>query len=1016
MEARPHVNVTINGREAEALVDTGSSFTLIDQSLTTTEPDATTSIETATGELKKVHGPTRLSVDGKPTSVYVTEGINSGISILGTDWLRKNSALIDYTNNRILLNGTSKALHFGRTGHCPIDSLTKLLLSYDDLFNEEVGEMTVDYPMRITTNSPPIAQPSYRAPLTKRYVIDAEIDSMLNAGIIRPSSSPWASPVLLIPKKTGDMRFCVDYRKLNAVTERDNYPLPRIQDIFDSLGGSAVFSTLDLRSGYWQVPVAEHDRAKTAFVCHRGQFEFNRVPFGLTNAPAVFQRVMTQVLQPVIGKCALVYIDDIIIYSTNRKQHEEDLRQVLDLLHQAGITLKRTKCEFAKDKVELLGYQVSAEGIAALPSKTNAILEMPAPKDKKAVRSFLGMTNYYRQLIPGYAQIAEPLVRLTKASVRFKWTTEQQQALDELKSALASDAILAYPDVQRPYKLYTDACDYAIGAILVQDDDAGIERPIHYLSHQLGDIQRRWPTIEKEAYAAIYALEKLRPYLYGATFTIFTDHKPLKSLFLKEMHNTKIQRWAVMFAEYGAHIEYRQGKNNVRADMLSRIKPTISAITRSRTRKEDIEQSRIPTLMEDNIPIQELRQQQQAEFPNEWNRAQDDDIDYSIFHGVLVSDALPHAGAEFKERIVLPVSFRRDIIRKSHVAVGHMAVLKTLRRVTEKYVWPGMHRDIKQQVRQCPQCLVHTRSSERVPMGEMPLPANPMEVISMDFIGPFRPPDSGGNRYVLVIIDHLTSWAEAIPTPGQSALEIIDAFTKHYLPRHGYPRVVINDNGQGFGSKAWSLFLHQAGVELHRTTAVHPQSNGKVERANRTIKEILAKLVNNEPDKWSEKLQDAVAAYRVASSSSTGYTPFYLLYGRGPQVPLERFTGGGQPFGNRLDDLAQAHRAAKEKLRATQQQNAEWMAKRANAGEICVGDYVLVKAEERLTNTARWDPGYIVVRVNGSTYTLREQATGREKKLHREKIKWAEPGVDWSGTPRRPRRQRAQVASGSATQ
>ena len=454
------------------------------------------------------------------------------------------------------------------------EELSALLDNFSGVFHDQQEGLSgaIGVPsMSIETEGPPIFQRAYRAPLTKRQVIDDAVDEMLSDGVISPSNSPWASPVTLAPKKDGGYRVCIDYRRMNAVTKKDRYPLPHIQDIFDTVGCGKIFTTLDLKSGYWQLPVAEADREKTAFVCHRGQFQYNRVSFGLANAPSFFQRTMNHILAPLLGKCVLIYIDDLVIYSSSKAQHLRDLEQVFVLLDQFNLKLKRSKCEFGKPRVELLGYQIDARGIAPLPEKTAAIRDLPAPRNLKTTRSFLGLANYYRQCMPNYAHIAEPMVNLTRKGVDFNWTNQHDAAFQSLKGLLVSSHVMAHPDVHKPYKLYTDACDYAIGGILCQVDDQGVERVIQYISHQLNPVQRRWATIEKEVYAVVYALQKLRPYLLGADFVVYTDHKPLKSLFTKEMNNTKIQRWAVLLAEYGAQIEYRQGKNNIRADMLSRI-------------------------------------------------------------------------------------------------------------------------------------------------------------------------------------------------------------------------------------------------------------------------------------------------------------------------------------------------------------------------------------------------------------------------------------------------------------
>ena len=567
---------------------------------------------------------------------------------------------------------------------------------------------------------------------------------------------------------------------------------------------------------------------------------------------------------------------------------------------------------------------------------------------------------------------------------------------------------MRYPDTRKPYRLYTDACAYAVGAILVQMDNEGVERPVHYISHQLNTIQQRWATIEKEAFAVVYALQKLRPYLYGAEFVVLTDHKPLKSLFQKEIQNSKIQRWAVLLAEYGAKIEYRQGKHNVRADMLSRIRvPEVAVITGNQAEPTDNDIADVNVLTADNIDKNELCHLQRLEFAPELERAADDDgdLDYSMENGILVSDALPYSGAQYYPRIVLPQKYRRAIIEVAHQEVGHMSTSKTMKRVTESYVWTGLRKDVKQYISQCPTCQAHHRRIHHVEMGDIEVPTGPMQTLGVDFIGPFTPADRHGRKYVLTVIDHHSGWAEAFPALNQSADELTRIMTEELFPRHGQPRVIICDNGQGLGSRAWAKFLADANIELRRTTPVHPQANGKTERLNRTLKEILETVVNNKPEQWPTGINAALAAHRIAVSDVTGYSPFQLLYGRQPRVPLERYLAADTHFGSRLDDLAEAYKQAKKNTEDSRKYNRQRLAARANvATSLQVGDTVTVKAEERVTNTTRWDPRFTVIRVRGTTHWIRHEDTAVERKLHREKLTLVDPAIVWDDLPPRPRR------------
>ena len=475
--------------------------------------------------------------------------------VLGTDALNEGKAIINFQRKELVWYGQTFSINSNDAHYCPKSygfdlappeiadpKIEKLVRDNEDLFADRMEPVQTSNlpPLTITTEGPPIAQKAYRMPLTKRKVVEEEISKMLADGIIEHSSSPWSSPIALVPKKDGTTRFCVDYRKLNEITVRDQYPLPPIRDILDQLGGAGVYSTLDLKTGFWQLPVHPADIPKTAFRCHLGHFQFVRMLFGLANAPAAFQRAMDQVMKGLIGFCVFVYLDDIVVFSKDMDAHAEHLELVFDRLREAGLRLKPSKCSFAKTEIKLLGYIISKNGITSDPEKVEAIANLKPPETKREVKSFLGMAGYYRQCVPDYAKHAAPLVKLTRNNQTWEWSEEQQNAFDTLKNLWCSQYVLAHPDPSKPYKLYTDASGYALGAILVQDQE-GQEKVIQYLSHQLSGPQLNYATIEKEALAVIYAITKLRPYLYGAKFTVYTDHKPLTSLFTKDMVNTKIQ-------------------------------------------------------------------------------------------------------------------------------------------------------------------------------------------------------------------------------------------------------------------------------------------------------------------------------------------------------------------------------------------------------------------------------------------------------------------------------------------
>ena len=956
-------------------------------------------LRSLSGHILPTLGRTSIEVNGFTIYVYVVEELHHDI-LIGGDALNILGANIDYRSHEVRLGGkrykyrnaTSKD-NMLATAQTEGDRWAE---QFPDVFNTDGGlKSTQLVSMDIDTgNSWPINQRPYRIPLRKRQIVEEELDKMLAEDIIERSSSSWASPITLVPKKDGTTRFCVDYRKLNAVTKKDAHPLPNIQDIFDMMTGASVFTTLDLKSGYWQIPMTQDSREKTAFVCHRGLFQFKRMPFGLTNGPAVFQRMMNHVLAPYLGKSVMVYLDDIVIFSRNPEEHEQHVAQVLEALQAAQLTVKLSKCEFGKPEVKLLGFVVSGEGITSDPEKTRAIAEMAPPRDVKGIRSFLGMCSYYRQCIPDYAKVAGPLVKLTKKYTRFVWGRDEQNAWETLRDLLISDHVMAYPQPDKPYKLYTDACDYAVGAILCQEDDNGVERPVQYISKQLSGASLNWATIEKEAWAVVFALNKLRPYLYSADFTIYTDHKPLKSLFLSEVKNTKIQRWAVLLADYGAPIEYRQGPNNIRADMLSRIKPRTDIERDSLIISAVIEEDEIPWEF-DKLEKQEISREQK-ETP-EYRLGLDDEEGYAVTDGLLYT-LIPPPGKPEYPRLILPPSARFRVIRRAHAEVGHQGMRKTLDRIQEAYKWPGMRREIYLTISKCAKCAVHRSKRERVPPTAMPIAHYPSQIVGMDMCGPF-PESRQGNKYILTLIDHCTGWVEVKPLANKTAANVVRYLESEYIPRYGPPEVIITDQGLEFKNRQVEGYLSSLGVDVRHSSPFHPQTNGKIERFHRTFKGILRKYVNARPGEWEEHLGPTLWAHRVSTSSVTGFTPYFLTYGRKPKLPFSRIFPGVQGYeeevlGTRLQELTNAFREAAINTEHSRRYNHQRLVDRANAGDLNVGDTIVILANDSSPLDPKWDHGYLVVGLRGSVVTA-IGPNNRRRVINREKVRLVDAEADW---------------------
>ncbi|GJV51472.1 putative nucleotidyltransferase, ribonuclease H [Tanacetum coccineum] len=423
----------------------------------------------------------------------------------------------------------------------------------------------VEFQIDLVPGAAPVARAPYRLAPSEMKELSEQLKELSDKGFIRPSSSPWGAPVLFVKKKDGSFRMCIDYRELNKLTVKNRYPLPRIDDLFDQLQGSSVYSKIDLRSGYHQLRVREEDIPKTAFRTRYGHYEFQVMPFGLTNAPAVFMDLMNRVCKPYLDKFVIVFIDDILIYSKNKQEHEEHLKIILELLKKEELYAKFSKCEFWIPKVQFLGHVIDSEGIHVDPAKIESIKDWTSPKSPTEIRQFLGLAGYYRRFIEGFSKIAKPMTKLTQKKVKFEWGDKQEAAFQLLKQKLCSAPILALPEGSEDFIAYCDASKKGLGAVLMQR-----EKVISYASRQLKIHEKNYTTHDLELGAVVFALKIWRHYLYGTKCTVFTDHKSLQHILDQKELNMRQRRWLELLSDYDCDIRYHPGKANVVADALSR--------------------------------------------------------------------------------------------------------------------------------------------------------------------------------------------------------------------------------------------------------------------------------------------------------------------------------------------------------------------------------------------------------------------------------------------------------------
>ncbi len=746
---------------------------------------------------------------------------------------------------------------------------------------------TVQHAIRID-GSDPVHMPPYRTTAAARDEIRKQVGEMLACGVIEESNSPWAAPVVLVKRKDGRLRFCVDYRRLNNVTIKDSYPLPRIDDLLDHVGTASFFTSLDLASGYWQVPVRPEDREKTAFITQDGLFQFKHMPFGLCNAPATFQRLMDRVLSGLKWSMCLVYLDDVLIFSRDFPEHLRRLDLVLGAIQSAGLVLNLEKCQFCVKEIPFLGHVLTSCGIKPSNDKVRAILEYRRPKETSSLRSFLGLIGYYRRFVPDFAALECPLAALLRKNAVWKWTKERELAFVTLKKRLANPPVLKLFQPGDETIVRTDASGRGLGVVLsqMQGDD---ERPVAFLSRRLHDVETRYHSNELECLALVWGLRKLRHYLLGRPFRVQTDNSALTWLWSSKTLKGKFSRWALELQEFDFSISHVKGSQNVVADALSREPVCDSPLPCN-------ESFPVYTLDPSRLPSREFALCQQG-----------DRSLNPIFMRVLASpqgvrlkegqfilrrrvllQVNPDRGR--KHRLVVPSYFRREVLNQCHdlPTGGHLGEAKTLSKVLERFWWPSVRSSTRDHVKSCLHCQCH-KPSNGPPIGALkpiPPPQHPFEIWGLDHLGPFNETKSG-NRHLIVSIDYLTKWIEVQAVPSTDAEAACRFVVGSIVSRYGSPRFIVSDQGTAFTAGRFEGMCDTHGIRHILATAAHPQTNGLVERLNKTLASVLAAYVNLSHDDWDEHLPLAVFAINSARQDTIDRTPFEMLYGRVPNLPVE---------------------------------------------------------------------------------------------------------------------------------
>jgi len=740
--------------------------------------------------------------------------------------------------------------------------------------------------------------PIYPLTLEESEVLKDYIKENEKKGFIRESHSPAGYPVLFQKKSDGSLRLCVDYKRLNAVTIRNSYPLPLINDIIERVKGAKYFTKLDLRSAYNLIRIKEGDEYKTAFRTKYGHYEYLVMPFGLKNAPAIFQSFINSVLRPFLEKSVILYLDDILIYSNSLDDHHQTVREVLKKLIDNNLYAKLSKCEFDKEEVEFLGHIISGSGVSTDPKKIKSIKEWPIPKNVKEVQRFLGLCNYYRRFVRNFAAIAKPLHALTKKGRKFVWSKDCDTSFSILKKRLTSSPLLMHPDLTKPFIVECDASNFAIGAVLSQYDNDNKLHPIAYFSRSLNNAEINYSITDKELLSIKEAFSSWRHLLLGAKFKIkvFTDHRNLLYTLGGKIGNQRQHRWHLFFQEYDFELIYRQGKKNGKPDSLSR---------RPDYQKEDIEDKpefildsknigKIPCLISitndllNNIKIN-LKNDKVAEdlriYFSENNVSQG--FPYKPFRKMnkfkLENDLIL-----YNNLIYIPDQLRLDILTRYHEkpAAGHFGVKRTLELISRNFWWPKMEDDVKNFVKSCETCMRNKKSRHRKfgLLQPLDVPERPWKSIEIDFLCGLPP--SKGNTVIMVVVDRFSKMIHLIPFKDiPNSVQTAKAFINNIYKLHGLPYDIITDRGSQFTSELWQEFLFLLNIKSKIATTDHHETVGQVERCNSFIEQYLRCFSRSfYHDDWVDFLPLAEFAYNNSIHPSTNETPFFINYGFHPYM------------------------------------------------------------------------------------------------------------------------------------
>ncbi|XP_053598028.1 retrovirus-related Pol polyprotein from transposon 297 [Microplitis demolitor] len=830
----------------------------------------------------------------------------------------------------------------------------------------------IEHEIVLKPDANPVRIKPYRRSPVINEELNRQIDELLKKNFIRPSYSVWSCSPVMVAKPNKTWRFCVDYRPINRVTIPPAHPLPNMLRILSALHGAVYISTMDLKEAFHQIRMAVASIPLTAFsVEGRGQFEWLRMPYGLVGAPSTFQKAMDELkerfhkllvernLPTSWADQVFAYLDDWIVISETMEEHKQILALVFEVFRDAGLLINPEKCKFCRPEVKFLGFLVNKDGLHTDPDKIAPIVNYPRPTNRKQLRSFLGLVNWYHRHLQNVAKAQGPLNKLTGVTTEWKWGPEEEESFNKLKRALIDAQPLSVPKVGLPYYLYTDACDTGLGAFLVQrDPETHKEYLIICLSRQLKGAETRYTTTEKECLAVVWAVRKLRCYLEGTPFTVVTDHAALKWLHSLRDPNGRLARWAMELLSHQITIEHRRGTENEGPDALSRIYEENTPEDWLDI-KGQLESNHCLHLQVSNwyaVKFNNVRRNP-GRFPD-W-RIVEDRLEYHR------PDPLKSiVGDDNAWKVVLQDPEIQEVLKKHHEDpdAAHLGRDRMYERIKVQYYWPGMYQDVDSYVEACEVCkqAKYKQSSSKAPM-QTRQPIRPWAIVAADVTGPFTR-SRKGHQYILVIQDLYTRFIELYPLRRHTGAAVLEAFKRTFSLR-SYPLFLVTDNGREFVNETVQDYLKSVGVKFTPLAVAHPQAN-PVERINRTIKPMIRSYINKDQTRWDDHLGEIQLAYNSSYHTSLKLSPYFLVHGQEPrlsdkltELEMEDFIPDNEEWKQRVQRLDELRHKIESIMRAEQERQATYKSPESKIPEVKLGDRVFYPNRKLSNKSQKYSAG-----------------------------------------------------------